>query len=347
MTEDTPGIWGRRARTAAIGLAGTLLAWLLGVPLPFLLGPLGICLITALLLSVDLAGPPTHWLNGVRTILGVAAGSSVSPSLMEQLPQTLASASLVPLFIIASLLLGYPFFRYVAKFDRPTAYFATMPGGFAEMILFGSEKGGNIRALSLVHATRILVLVSLTPFLISLYNDVDLARPPGVPMLDIPAKDLLIMLVCAVVGYKGAMRIRMFGASVLGPMILSAAASLFGLIENRPPTEALILAQFVIGISIGSHYVGVTREELQKVVSASFGYALILAFLTLAFGEIVYAFGIHDLLHGILAFAPGGQPEMVMLAILTGADITFVIFHHVLRLILVMSLTPFLARWLA
>ena len=167
-----------------------------------------------------------------------------------------------------------------------------MPGGFAEMILFGGEKGGNVRALSLVHATRILTLVSLTPFIINIYLDIDLSVAPGVRLLDIPAKDLVIMAVCAFVGYHGAMRIGMFGASVLGPMILSALASILGLIENRPPTEALILAQFVIGISIGSHYVGVTRDELRHVISASVGYALILAALTLAFGEIIYLLGI-------------------------------------------------------
>jgi uncharacterized protein len=345
MNRIDRGIWGRRAWTAAIGLVGTAVFWLVGMPLPFLLGPLAACLITALM-GARLSGPPTHWLNSVRTILGVAAGSSVSPSLMEQLPLTLASAALVPVFIAASLLLGFPFFRRIAGFDRPTAYFATMPGGFAEMILFGGEKGGNVRALSLVHATRILTLVSLTPFIINIYLDVDLSVAPGVRLLDIPAKDLVIMAICAFVGYHGAIRIGIFGASVLGPMILSALASIFGLIENRPPTEALILAQFVIGISIGSHYVGVTRHEFRYVISASVGYALILAALTLACGEIVYLLGLNDLLHGILAFAPGGQPEMVMLAILTGADITYVIFHHVLRLMLVMSFTPLLSRWL-
>ena len=346
MTRADRAVWLRRLWTALLGLAGAALFRALGLPLPFLLGPLAACLVTALL-GARLSGPPTPWLNAIRTVLGVAAGSSVSPALMDQLPQTLASASLVPLFLAASLLLGYPFFRRVAGFDRPTAYFATIPGGFAEMILLGAERGGDIRALSLVHATRILTLVSLTPFLISLYVTVDLSAAPGVPLDAIPLRDHLIMLACAVIGYQGARRIGLFGASILGPMILSAVASLTGLIENRPPTEALILAQFVIGISIGSHYVGVTRDELRRVISASVGYALILAALTVLFGEIVYLLGINDLLHGILAFAPGGQPEMVMLAILTGADITFVIFHHVLRLLLVMGLTPLLARWLA
>ena len=89
MNRSDRGIWGRRAWTAAIGLLGTAVFWLLGMPLPFLLGPLAACLITALM-GARLSGPPTHWLNSVRTILGVAAGSSVSPSLMEQLPLTLA-----------------------------------------------------------------------------------------------------------------------------------------------------------------------------------------------------------------------------------------------------------------
>lgn len=345
LTPDARAIWRRRAMTAALGAVGTAVFWMASMPLPFLLGPLAACLVTALF-GAQLAGPPVPWLNGVRTILGVAAGASITPSLMEELPNTLGSAALVPVFLILSMMLGYPYFRRIAGFDRSTAYFATIPGGFAEMILFGQEKGANVRALSLIHATRVLTIVSLTPFIFSLYLDHDLSRPPGRPLIGMPVSDLVLMAVCAVVGYLGARRIGLFGASILGPMILAGALSLTGIIENRPPTEALILAQFVIGISIGAHYVGVTRDELRRVVSASVGYAVILAALTLAFGELVYLLGFHDILHGILAFAPGGQPEMVMLAILTGADITYVIFHHVLRLLLVMGLTPVLARWL-
>jgi uncharacterized protein len=315
------------------------------MPLPFLLGPLAICLVLALA-GATLAGPPSSWLNAVRTVLGVAAGASVSPALLHQLPQTLGSAALVPVFLVCAVVLGYPLFRWVAGFNAPTAFFATMPGGFAEMILFGSEKGGNIRALSLVHATRILTIVAATPFALAFFLDVELSVAPGVPMRAVPPGDLLIMLICAVVGYAVARRIRLFGAPILGPMILSAAASLSGLIENRPPSEALILAQFIIGISIGAHYVGVTVEELRRFVTASVVYSIVLGLLTVAFAEIVYRLGIAGRLDAVLAFAPGGQPEMVMLAIFAGADITFVIFHHVMRLIIILAGMPLFVRLL-
>ena len=83
-------IWMRRLWTALIGLIGTAVFWGLSMPLPFLLGPLAACLITALM-GAQLKGVPTNWLNAVRTILGVAAGSSVSPALMVSPPDKLMS----------------------------------------------------------------------------------------------------------------------------------------------------------------------------------------------------------------------------------------------------------------
>lgn len=38
-----------------------------------------------------------------------------------------------------------------------------MPGGFQDMVLFGEEAGANMRSLSLIHATRLLVIVVLVP----------------------------------------------------------------------------------------------------------------------------------------------------------------------------------------
>lgn len=108
----------------------------------FLLGPLFVCLLLALG-RVPIVGAPRLWLNIVRTTLGAVAGSSVTPELLDQLGRTMASAALVPLFLAVALLLGSPYFRFVVGFDRPTAYFATVPGGFAEMILLGEERGGE------------------------------------------------------------------------------------------------------------------------------------------------------------------------------------------------------------
>jgi uncharacterized membrane protein AbrB (regulator of aidB expression) len=42
---------------------------------------------------------------------------------------------------------------------------------------------------------------------------------------------------------------------------------------------------------------------------------------------------------------PGGQAEMVMIAIVAGSDVAFVVTHHLLRIVTVILAAPIVARW--
>lgn len=318
-------------------------SWL-GLPLPFLLGPMFGCLAAALL-GVPMRG---LWQVSVamRTVLGVAVGASVTPQLIDRLGDFAVSVALVPLFVLAIGALGYPYFRRVCGFDPKTAYYAAMPGGLQDMVAFGQEAGADTRALSLVHATRVLIIVGAMPFILSSIWGVQFDRPVGEPAADLPLVELLLMLVCAIVGWQGGLRIGLFGAAILGPMFVTAALSLADVIHHRPPEEAILAAQFFIGMGVGVFYIGVTGRELRRVVVAALGYCGILAVLSLFFAEAVALTGTAPHMEAILAFAPGGQAEMVVLAIVAGADIAYVVTLHLTRLIVVILGAPIAARWL-
>lgn len=332
----------RRLLTLLIAAVGAVAFQALGLPLPFLLGPMFVCLVAALG-GASLQGvEPVS--TAMRTVIGVAVGASVTPELMHRLGDFALSVALVPVFIALIGGVGYPYFRRVCRFDPPTAYYAAMPGGLQDMILFGEEAGADARALSLVHATRVLVIVSLMPFLLDALWGRALDNPPGQPASDIPAIELLAMALCAVVGWLGGKRIGLFGAPILGPMALAAAASLSGLIHSRPPAEAILAAQFFIGIGIGVYYVGVTAAELRRVVFASLGFCVLLAALAVGFAELVMALGAAPQIEAALAFAPGGQAEMVVLAIVAGADMAYVVTIHLSRVVMVILGAPIAAR---
>ena len=154
------------------------------------------------------------------------------------------------------------------------------------------------------------------------------------------------MAAAALIGWKGGERLGLFGASILGPMIATAALSLSGLIHVRPPAEAILAAQYFIGIGIGVGYVGVTLHELRRDVLAGIAYVALLALLAVAFTEFVVLTGLANPVEGFLAFAPGGQAEMTMLAIVAGADLGFVIVHHLTRIVLVIIAAPIVARYM-
>ncbi len=333
---------GQRALTLGLAVAGTAMFWLLNLPLPFLFGPMFACLVGALN-SAPLRGLGQISV-GMRTILGVAVGASITPEVVGRLPQMAASVALIPIYIVVIGLIGVPFFRKVYGFDWATSWYAAMPGGLQDMVIFGQEAGGDVRALSLIHATRVLIVVTVAPIILTQGFGVELTNPLGAPAASLPPHELAIMALAAIVGWKGGERINLFGASILGPMIVTGALSLAGVIHFRPPAEAILAAQFFIGIGIGVGYVGVTAFELRRHVMAGVVFVLLLAVLAAGFTEVVVLLGLADPVNGFLAFAPGGQAEMTVLAIIVGADLGYVIVHHLTRVLLVITGAPLAAR---
>ncbi|WP_284163997.1 AbrB family transcriptional regulator [Frigidibacter sp. SD6-1] len=333
-----------RLTTFAAAAAGAALFLVLHLPLPLLLGPLAACLVAALsgirMRDAGILG------TFMRTFLGVAVGSSIQPATLGHIPDFALSLLFVPVFVLTIGGLGYPLFRRVLGFDHATAFYAAMPGGLQDMLIFGEEAGGNPRALSLIHATRVLFIVTLAPVIMTHVWSVDLTRPPGQPAADAPPLQIALMVASGFLGWKIAERAGLFGASILGPLILTAILSLAGLITMRPPAEIIWAAQFFIAIAVGSKYSGITWAELKRIVGAGLVHALLLGCLSLALIEVIHRSGIAPAREAFLAFLPGGQAEMVVIAIVAGADLAYVVSHHLLRIILVILLAPLAERWL-
>ena len=329
----------RAFTVAAIGVAGFMAA---GLPLPWLLGPIFACLIAALL------GVPMRGIklvnDAMRTILGVAVGATFTTALLASMTGMWPTLILIPPMIGLIGLIGVPYFMRLWGFDFATSYYAAMPGGLQDMLVFGEEAGGNLRALSLIHATRVLVIVVALPFLLQGIWDVDLSNPPGAPAANIAPGQLLLMALSGIAGWRIAKAVGMFGASILGPLIMAAALSLLGILQHRPPAEAIWAAQFFIGMTVGTKYAGVTMKEVRHDVVAAIGFCAILLVLTVAIAEAIHLMQLAPPMETILAFAPGGQAELTVLALIIGADMAFVVAHHVLRIFVVILGAPLVAR---
>lgn len=336
--------WRRRGATLGLSALGVAVFWALSVPLPFLLGPMFACLVASLS-GVALVGTP-RISEAMRTVLGLAVGASITPAFVAQLGGMMASIALVPVFVAAIGAVGYPYFRRVCGFDPATSYYAAMPGGLQDMLAFGEEAGGDVRALSLIHATRVLIVVSVLPFFLTLAMGLELNAAPGAPAAELPWIEGVAMVAIAFLGWRGAQAVGLFGASILGPMALAAVASLVGILHFRPPAEAILIAQFFLGLGVGVKYRGLTVAELRRTVAAGVGYVGLTAVISVVFAGAVALLGFAPFVEAILAFAPGGQGEMVVIAIVAGVDVAFVVAHHLTRLVVVIVGAPLAGRFL-
>lgn len=332
----------RLAGTYAVAALGVGVFMYLNLPLPWLLGPIASCLVAAL------AGMPlkgNKLINDtMRSVLGVAVGATFTVAILTSMAAMWPTLLMIPVMVAAIGAIGVPYFQRLWGFDFATSYYSAMPGGLQDMLAFGEEAGGDVRALSLIHATRVMVVVVSLPFILQGYWGADLSSPPGEPVTSIAPSQLFIMVFCGIVGWRVAKALGMFGASILGPLILAAILALLGILQHRPPAEAIWMAQFFIGMTVGTKYAGVTMPEVRKDVAAALGFCVILIILTFIFAEIIHLTGLAPPMETLLAFAPGGQAEMTVLALIVGADMAFVIAHHVLRIFVVILGAPIAAR---
>ena len=130
-------------------------------------------------------------------------------------------------------------------------------------------------------------------------------------------------------------------------MVLAGVASLTGLIHHRPPMESIVLAQIFIGLGIGVRYAGITWREVKETIVAGFGYTLLILLICAGFFAAVNAAQLLDPLAAALIYAPAGQAELALLAIIAGSDVAVIVAHHLTRILLVIGLSPVFARWFA
>jgi hypothetical protein len=323
------------ALTLVIGICGAAAYAQTPLPLPWFLGAM---LASLAALSVRVPIQASGFLTLLmRIVLGLAIGSAFSPEMADRAGEMAISLLFVLPYVIFLTLIGYPYFRLFRNYDPVTSFLAAMPGGFQTMIAIGEDFGADLRRLSIIHSTRILVIVFLVPLWIQFTSDADLGQAvPASARLDvINLKEALILIFCGAGGYWAAKRTGISGAAIFGPMMANGALHMLGLAEARVPVVLVNAAQLVIGVHIGCQFAGITMRELFSTVTIAFGYAVVLMLGAALFTVlVVWVTGI-DLYAVALAYAPGGQPEMNLIALVLDFDPAYVALHHLLRVMVI------------
>lgn len=341
---DKPVLLAPTPRTTLVALAigsfGGWFATLAGLPLAWMIGAMS-ATTAAAALGAQIA-LPIRFRQVMVAVLGVMLGSGFSPEILERVGEWAISLAALALYAAAAGGAGLFYFRRICGYDAITAYFSAMPGGMTEMILVGTEMGGDARVISLTHAARVMLVVLALPFAFQMLIGYDPAGrpPPGLPLTAVAGADLAVLVACGVLGFFLARLLRLPAAGLTGPMILSAAVHILGWTTAKPPFELVAAAQVVIGTAIGCRFAGVTAGLLLRTAAAAAGGTVVLLSATIAF-----AIGLAQLtglpaVPLMLAFSPGGLAEMSLIAIAIGADAAFVATHHVVRIFMIVVIAP-------
>jgi uncharacterized protein len=334
-----------RLRTLAVGTIGGYCGYRLGIPLGWLLGAM-IATIPLSIAGVDMRSFRKPRLVMIA-VIGLMVGSAFTPEVAARIPDWWPSLLGVLLYVVIVALVSIAVCWRLGAMTPATAAFAGMPGGLSEMVIIGPAMGADVRSVSLVHGTRLVVLIAMTPTLLAVFGLIGSGAGDGVSRAiqwfpSISLVDVALLSACAVIGFLIAKKIRLPAGNLTGPLILSALVHVTGITDAHIPDALLAAAQIVIGSVIGQHFAGIARRVL--LIGLLLGALLTVFSMALAG---CFAFAFEQLLGvpfaiGLLSLVPGGLPEMSLIAITLDADPAFVSLHHLARVVLILITAPVL-----
>jgi membrane AbrB-like protein len=322
----------------AIG-AGALFSWV-GVPLPWMIGPLTLSAAVYISGAITVRVPVKTRPFGQMTI-AAQVGLAFTPAALA------AVVALAPLLIGAALVtavLAGATAVAMARMGRmplAQAFLATFPTSPVEAAVMAEKIGCDPAPIVLSQTMRIAAVVILVP--LSVYA-VDGWPDRGAAMMG-AAFDPLGNGFLALLAIAGALTFKKLGLAnpfFLGPLAFSAAAAAAGLHPAAFPAPVLAAAQIVLGTWLGATF----RRDLLlnggRLVTTSAVGTLLLLGLVSAFALALAALSGLRWEVLVLGLAPGGVTEMALTAKFLGVDLALVTAFQLTRIFIFMPNIPWI-----
>lgn len=318
------------AAALAVGYAG----FLLHIPLWWMLGPM----LTAAAFSIGGVRPRVS--DRLRRIgqmmVGASVGLNFSGPVLAELVRWFPLMILAASFAILASCVGGALFARFARIDPVTAYFASLPGGLAEMGNVGSAMGGRTEIIALLQTLRIaLVVLTLPPILLALGTP-DFSSLPAAGTVSY-ASILVLAAGSAIFSWCLGL-LRLNNPYMIGAVIFTAILSTNDVVVGRMPTPVFALAQLLLGFAVGCRFNRAMLAEVPRVTVVGLLFVVFIMAVMAMFAWLsAWAAGL-DFSTALLATSPGGMAEMTVTAQALHLAVPLVLSFQVVRGLMVNGL---------
>ena len=332
--------------TILIGFIGGYIGVIINLPLPWLLGSLGINLLisfTKFNLSFS-----SKLLNPVFLFIGIILGGTLNVTLLYKIHLWLLSSIAMLIYVIISTIIVSYYFIKICKFEKIISILAALPGAFVPIsaALLEIENKHNHKKVIIPQATRVIFIVCMLP-IIFVYQK-GFVQMKGFNYENIYNLkyylEIILLCILCFFGSKLVKRLNIPSPTLIAAMMISGFLYTFEIVNSRFPDIFINIAFVFLGTALGSRLNGLKIKELlffsfHGIVMSMI--LMIIAAITAYVLQILFGF---DFLPTFLSFTPGGIHEMVIISVAYNIDPIFVSYHHFLRIIIIVLLLPFLLK---
>jgi membrane AbrB-like protein len=331
------------AETLLIATGGALLFIWVGFPAGLITGSV-LAVAIAALAGRPLLVPGPLARTGFL-LIGISLGAVVTPQTLHGIIDWPVSIALISISTICMTLGTMSYLRWVHGWDALSALYGGSPGGQAQVIVLAAEHGADLRAVVIVQTVRVVFLTVGIPAGLAMFG---LAASPtatlGMPTFGASLWEVLLLVAVSTFTALVLQWLRFPAGMIFGAMLGSGILHATEIVHAALPWWVASAAIIMLGATTGARFVNTPLRMLLGYLGAAVGSFAVAIAIATAFVLILASFTPARIADLVVAFSPGAQDTMMVLALSLNIDPVFVGAHQLARYLIVSLSLPFLAH---
>jgi uncharacterized protein len=268
-------------------------------------------------------------------MVGILLGAVVTPETLSGITRWPLSVALLVVSAMVMLIGTACYLHWVHGWDPLSALLGASPGSMAQAMALSAELGADMRGIAIVQVMRVLLIVLGVPSGLALFASTVSPMASTRDATVASFTELALLIIASSVVAFAMLRVRFPGGLMFGAMAGSGVLHGSGLIQGSLPWWLGSAAVVTLGATAGARFANTSPRMLLSYLGAAFGSFVVAAAVAAAFALTVVAMLPFRIADVIVAFAPGAQDTMMVLALALHLDPIYVGAHHLVRFLVV------------
>jgi membrane AbrB-like protein len=277
---------------------------------------------------------PTALARASFVLVGILLGAVVTPATLSGIASWPLSLAVLVGAALAMLICTASYLHWVHGWDGLSALLGASPGSMAQALALSAELRADLRGIAIVHVMRVLLILLGVPAGLALSGSI--IEPPAVGSATQSSfLGIAVLILVSSLAAFALLRLRFPGGLLFGALLGSAILHGTGLVSAALPWWLGDGAVVTLGAVAGSRFASTSPRMLLSYLGAAIGSFVVADSVAALFALLVAAMLPLRIADVVIAFAPGAQDTMMVLALALKLDPIYVGAHHLVRFLVV------------
>ena len=321
-----------------ISIPSAIIADYLKIPLAWMLGPMIITSIAALIGFKVLM--PKIALSSILIILGLHIGNYIDQNLFYQMINWIWTSVIMLVYIIICILIVSKYLQKFSGYGEKASIFSAAPGALGPLMILAENEKTDLSQVATSHLIRLIIIISVIPFIIVNNTGDEALLMDDFDHMSQNHFNLILLIISSLFFIFIFDKIKVPAALLSGTLFASGLLQVTDVASYKLPDASINFCLLILGASVGCRFAEKTVKEIANNSLHSIVATTILVVLGLIAAYVATFFVDTNILTLILSFSPGGIYEVAVIAIAFDLDPDFVAFHHIIRLLFILFTVP-------